>query len=133
MYIVERKDYGVKITFAGFIREKEMKAWQLEMVKLLKTLPDKFGMLIDMREMKAIPAESQQILMATQKIFKPHVLRSASITAAAITNMQFKRMGDKTKVNETKIFINALEVPNWEEVGETWIVKGTAPEEEGDA
>lgn len=124
MYKIATEDYGIKLVFAGFIREDEMKAWQSEMVVLLKTLPEKFGMLIDMREMEAIPSKSQEVLMMTQKMFKPRVLRSASVTATVITNLQFKRMGDKTKVNESKIFINALEVPNWEEVAIKWIVDG---------
>lgn len=127
MYKIEQKDYGIKLTFSGLIRAGEMKSWQVEMIKLLKRLPETFGMLIDMREMQALPQESQGIMVSTQKIFKPRVERSATIVSKVITNIQFKRIGNQSKVNETKIFINALDEPNWEEVAKLWIVHAVAP------
>ncbi|WMX16913.1 MULTISPECIES: hypothetical protein [unclassified Aureispira] len=131
MYNVEQKDYGVKLTFAGFLRETEMKAWQSEMLTLLDELPPSFGMLIDMIEMTAMPAKSQEILMATQKKFKPRISRSATITNSVITDMQSKRICTKTGVINTKIFINASETPDWEEKAIDWIENGVYPSAEG--
>ena len=127
MYKIEQQSYGLKLTFAGFIREAEITAWQAEMITLLELLPPSFGILIDMCEMTAMPSKSQEILMVTQKTFKPRVKRSATITKSAITNIQSKRIGNKSGVNETKIFIDAAHTPNWEEHAVNWITDGIQP------
>jgi len=127
MYKVEQKSYGVKLTFAGFLREAEMQSWQSEMLNLLNELPESFGMLIDMREMTAMPAKSQEILIATQKVFKPKVIRSATVTNSIITDIQSKRIGSKSGVNDTKKFINAIEITDWENKAVDWIENEVDP------
>jgi hypothetical protein len=127
MYKIEQKNYGVKLIFSGFLRETEMLSWQTEMLNLLKDLSDSFGMLIDMREMTALPAKSQEIVMKTQKIFKPRVVRSTTVTHSVITDIQSKRIGTASGVNETKRFINAMDTPDWEERAVNWIEKGVEP------
>ncbi|MGH1337561.1 MAG: hypothetical protein ACRBFS_15665 [Aureispira sp.] len=127
MYKIEQKSYGLKLTFAGFIREVEITDWQAEMLPLLKTLPPSFGMLIDMCEMTAMPTKSQEIIMATQKNFKSRVTRSATITKSTITNIQSKRISNKSGVNETKVFIDAALTPDWETQAIDWIENGTPP------
>lgn len=127
MYKVEQKKYGVKLIFAGFLREAEMQSWQSEMLNLLNELPESFGMLIDMREMTAMPAKSQEILIATQKIFKSKVIRSATVTNSIITDIQSKRIGSKSGVNDTKKFINAIETTDWEDKAVDWIENEVDP------
>lgn len=127
MYTIEQKDYGIKLTFSGFIRESEMLSWQTEMLPLLDVLPESFGMLIDMREMTALPAKSQEVLVATQKRFKPRVIRSATVIKSIITDIQSKRINTISGVNETKRYINAAEVSNWEVKAIDWIKKGIEP------
>jgi hypothetical protein len=127
MYKVEQKEYGVKLIFSGFLRETEMQSWQFEMLNLLKELPESFGMFIDMREMTAMPAKSQEIVKRTQKIFKARVTRSATVTSSVITDLQSKRIGSASGVNETKIFINAIDIADWEEKAIAWIERGIDP------
>ncbi len=45
MYKIEKKNYGFKITFEGFIKEDEMKKWVEESKVILKTAPSSFGFL----------------------------------------------------------------------------------------
>jgi|VirMetMinimDraft_7_1064189.scaffolds.fasta_scaffold07398_2 hypothetical protein len=127
MYKIEQKEYGVKLIFSGFLRETEMQSWQFEMLNLLKELPESFGMLIDMREMTAMPAKSQEVVKRTQKIFKARVIRSATITSSIITDIQSKRIGSASGVNETKRFINAANIADWEDKAIAWIQNGIDP------
>jgi hypothetical protein len=127
MYKIEQKNYGIKLIFSGFLREAEMVSWQAEMLNLLKELPKSFGMLIDMREMTAMPAKSQEIVMKTQRIFKPRVIRSTTVTSSVITDIQSKRIGTASGVNETKKFINAIDIADWEERAINWIESGVDP------
>jgi hypothetical protein len=91
------------------LREAEMLSWQSEMLNLLKELSKSFGVLIDSREMTAMPAKSQEILMQTQKIFKSRIIRSATVTCSVITDIQSKRIGTASGVCGTKKFINATD------------------------
>lgn len=127
MYKIETKDYGIKLTFADFIIRKEIEEWSEKIILFLDQLPDRFGMLIDMRELKPLPVECQEIMEKTQLKFKTRVVRSATIVNNIITDMQFKRIGKKTGVNSHKIFIDASKVDNWEEIGVNWIVNGVKP------
>jgi hypothetical protein len=127
MYKIEQKEYGVKLIFSGFLREAEMVSWQSEMLKLLHELPKSFGMLIDMCEMTAMPAKSQEIVMQTQKLFKSRITRSATVTSSIITDMQSKRIGTASGVCETKKFINAADTADWEEKAINWIENGVDP------
>lgn len=47
MYNIEKKDYGYKLMFSGFISAAEMKIWVGESKKRLSEGPDKFGILVD--------------------------------------------------------------------------------------
>ena len=127
MYKIEQKDYGVKLTFSGFIRKNEMESWREEMINLLDNLPPKFGILADLTELKPLPVESQEALTKTQAIFKDKVIRSATVTRIDFTDMQFKRLGQVSGVNDTKKFLNATKTPNWEELCLEWITNGTDP------
>ncbi len=127
MYKIEKKNYGLKLTFEGFIQSEEIQEWSKEMVGLLENMPDTFGMLIDMRRLKPLPAESQMAMETVQKLFAKRVQRSATIVDNVITNMQFKRIGKKTGVNQTKIYIDASKSNDWETAGRLWITKAIEP------
>ncbi len=127
MYKIEKKNYGLKLTFEGFIQSEEIQEWSKEMVDLLENMPDTFGMLIDMRRLKPLPAESQMAMETVQKLFAKRVQRSATIVDNVITNMQFKRIGKKTGVNQTKIYIDASKSNDWETAGRLWITKAIEP------
>lgn len=127
MYTIEQKDYGIRLTFSGFLRESELLSWQAEMLPLLDELPASFGMLIDMREMTALPAKSQEVMVATQKRFKSRVIRSVTVIKSVITDIQSKRINNISGVNETKRYINAAEVSDWETKAINWIQKGIEP------
>lgn len=52
MYKIEKKDYGFKLTFGGFIAEDEMKKWVEESKTALLTAPKSFGVIVDMRTLQ---------------------------------------------------------------------------------
>lgn len=127
MYKIEKKNYGIKLTFSGFLREAEMLSWQSEVLNLLKKFPEPFGVLIDMREMDAMPAKSQEVVKRTQRIFKSRVIRSVTVTNSVITDIQSKRIGNASGVNDTKRFINSMDVADWEAQAIAWVEKGIEP------
>ena len=127
MYKIERQNYGVKLTFAGFIDPEEMQAYKDEFKTMLDLLPSKFGLLGDMRNMKPLPPESQAILSAHPEWTTGRIVRSATIFDSALVKMQTRRLSKEWKQGEAKRYIDASEEANREAKAEQWIVDGTEP------
>lgn len=132
MYKIEKKFYGYRLTFQGFILRKEMNAWYEDSVKSLKDAPESYGLLADLRKMKTLPAESQDILEKGQRLYiGKGLVRSAVITEESIIAVQFKRISQNNEPGfyEEKRFLNATSDPNWEEHALAWIVEAKEPPE----
>ncbi len=127
MYKIEIKDYGFKVTFSDFLHKEDVQGYKDELGKTLDALPEKFGILVDMRTMKPLAPESQETLTSSQKLVSDRLTRSATIVDSAIINMQFKRLSKKSGVIDSKRFIDASKVPDWEKKAVDWIKNGVDP------
>lgn len=127
MYKIERQNYGLKLTFEGFINPQEMQAYKDEFRVMLDLLPPQFGLLGDMRNMKPIPPESQAILSAHPEWTASRIIRSATVIDSALVKMQSRRLSKEWNQNEAKRYIDASMHPNWEAIAVGWIVDGTEP------
>ncbi len=127
MYKIEKKNYGLKLTFGGNMELEEIQAWSQEIIGFLDKMPRVFGMLIDMRQLEPLSKDCQMIIEKMQKLFAKRVYRSATIVDNEATNRQFKKMGKRTGVNQTKIYIDSSKVNDWETAGRLWIKKGMEP------
>ncbi len=129
MYKIEKKDYGYRLTFGGFIKEDEMKKWLEESKVILPNGPKSFGVFVDMRTLKPLPPESQKHMNEGQKFYKKSgMVRSVVILASAITKMQFKRIAQETGIYEWERYIDEASTSNWEKVGLDWIKDGIDPD-----
>lgn len=129
MYKIEKKDYGFKLTFGGFITEDEMKKWLEESKIALQTAPKSFGVFVDMRTLKPLPTEAQKHMQEGQKLYKEKgMVRSVVILANAVTKMQFKRIAQETGIYQWERYIDEASNPNWEKVGIDWIKNGIDPD-----
>ncbi len=124
MYKIEKTNYGIKMALSGYINLEEIREWQQEILKAIEEQPAKIGLLIDMRELKPMPPECQQIVIEAQKKTMNQIIRSATITNQPITDIQLKRLGKISGVNKTKMYVNASETKYWEEIAVYWIIKG---------
>lgn len=130
MYKIEKEDYGFKLTFGDFIKAEEMMAWVDESKNALAAAPNEFGVFIDMRTLKPLPADTQAHMEEGQRLYKGKgMIRSAVVLASATTKMQFKRIAQETGIYEWERYIDASSVPNWEKAGVSWISEGIDPDE----
>lgn len=127
MYKIEKKDFGIQITFAGFIEKEEMLRYKADMRALLDTLPAKFGIIMDMREMKPLPADSQEVLNEDPELVASRLTRSITLVNSALVSMQSKRLAKESHVSQTKRHLDPAKTPNWEKVARDWIVDGVEP------
>lgn len=129
MYKIEKKDFGFKLTFGGFIEKEEMEQWAQESKKALLGKMGEFGVFVDMRTLKPLPADSQEVMVNGQKLYRQAgMVRSVVILDNTITTMQFKRLAKESGIYEWERYIDASTTPKWELVGQDWIVKGTDPD-----
>lgn len=129
MYKIEKKDYGVKLIFSGVISQEEMAKWVAESATIVKTLPAKFGVFVDMRELKTLSQESKVEMEKGQILFKTKGMeRSVVILESAVTAMQFKKIAKDTGIYEWERYIDASAVKDWEEKGKKWIISAIDPD-----
>lgn len=128
MHQINKTPYGYKLVFDGFIKADEMKQWVDESKSALRTSPPKFGVLIDMRGLKPLPADSQPLMEEGQKAFKMAGMeRSCVILSSAIQTMQFKRIARETGIDAFERYIDASSEANWEKKGIDWLKSGVEP------
>ncbi len=129
MYKVEKTDYGVRFTISGFITKEEMSMWAAEAQELIPGLQGNFGVIADLREMKPLPQDAQELMEETQKMYKKAgMIRSCVVLNNSITTMQFKRIGKKTGVYDWERYIDASIISNWEQVCEAWVLHAKDPD-----
>jgi len=129
MYIIEKKDYGYRLLFSGFIEEDEMKEWMNESEKVLTYQKSKFSTFVDMRELKSLPSESKIVMEKGQKLFREKGMeRSVVILNSAITASQFKRIAKSSGIYKWERYINANSDENSEKTGKDWIITGIDPD-----
>ena len=125
MYIIEKKIFGYKLTFEGFMLAEEMRAWVEESREVLKTAPASFGVFVDMRSLKPLPADAQAYMQEGQKLYRARgMARSVVIVDNAVTKIQFKRIARETGIYEWERYIDASDTPGWEQAGIDWVQDG---------
>jgi SpoIIAA-like len=126
---IEVKNYGFKLVFTGQIKTEEMQEWIEKSKKKLLNSPREFGVLIDMRTLKPLAPEAQVYMIEGQKLYKQKGMkRSAVVINSATTKMQFQRLAKDTGIYEWERYIDASTTPNWEKVGESWIIDSIDPD-----
>jgi len=129
MFKIEKADYGIRLTFGGFIKKEEMAQWVAESQKVLPSLPSKFGVFVDMRDLKPLPPDAELEMQKGQKAFKQKGMeRSVVILSNAITTMQFKRIATETGIYQWERYIDASVSGDWEEKGKKWVVGAIDPD-----
>ncbi len=127
MYEIEVTDFGFKVTFSGHLAPEQAQGYKDELIILMQTLPEKFGILVDMRNLKPLGAESQAIITSSQGLVADRLTRSATVVNSTILFMQFRRLSKVSHVIDTKRFVDASKTEDWELVGTNWIVDGVDP------
>lgn len=127
MYKIEVTDFGFKTTFSGHLPKEEAQGYKDELLSLMSSLPEKFGILVDMRELRPLGPESQAIITSSQGLVADRLTRSATVVNSTILFMQFRRISKESHVIDTKRFVDASKTTDWESVSRNWIVDALDP------
>ncbi len=129
MYKIEKKSYGFLIEIGGFIKKEEMERWYEDSLIALADAPEEFGVFVDMRSLKPLPAESQRVMEDGQKHYKEKgMTRSVVILDNLITTLQFKRIAKESGIYEWERYIDASSDSNWKTTGIKWLTDKIDPD-----
>jgi hypothetical protein len=132
MHKIEKTEFGFRLTFDGFIKADEMKTWAADSKKALESVPSRFGVFVDMRNLKPLPPDAQAPMEEGQKLYKQKGMeRSVVILNSASLTMQFKRIAKETGIYGWERYVDASKTADWEKVGLDWVKKGVDPDKAG--
>ena len=125
MWKIERDEIAglmvFKFTFSGFIKKEEMQEWVDESKKELRTAPKEFGIYVDMRGLKPLPHDAQELMQVGQSLYREKgMLRSSVLVDKIVTKMQFERIGQETGIDKKERYFSAEE-PDYEASMEKWL------------
>ncbi len=97
--------------------------------KALTGSAKEFGVFVDMRTLKPVSPEAQEIMQTGQKMYKDNGMnRSVVVVNSAILKMQFQRIAKETGIYQWERYIDASSVENFEKVGLDWLVNSIDPD-----
>ena len=128
MYKIEKRPSGYLLSFQGFITAAEMQAWADESIALLAGQVGRFGVVVDMRKLRPLPADAQKIMVETQVLYKKKGMqRSAVILENSLTTAQFRRLAKDSGIDAWERYIDASVHANWTGLAIDWVKDGTEP------
>lgn len=130
MYKIEKTNYGVKLTFGGFMQSAELSKWVEDSENTLKTITsNSFGVLVDMRTLVPLSNDAQQEMQRGQVLYKQKgMIRSSVILANASIATQFKQIAQQTGIYQWERYFDDISNPNWEDSAIKWLTDGIDPD-----
>jgi hypothetical protein len=128
MFRIEKTNWGYRLTFGGSCPVEEIVKWLEESRKILADQEEEFSVFVDMRSIIPLSREAQVHIQEGQKLYKRRgMLRSVAILSSPVVAAQFRRIAGETGIGRWARYIDALTVPDWEEVGMGWLLKEVDP------
>lgn len=134
MYKIEKTTYGIRLTFSGFMNVEEMRKWKDESIQFLKTVPGKFLIVVDMKDLKTLPPDARDVLIEGQAFYRQDdnpnagIERSAVLLSEPLTRMQMLRVSKETGLHRKEKYFLVSE-PDWEAKMNAWLHKGVDPDQ----
>ena len=128
MYRIEKKGFGLRLTFGGVIPPEEMVHWVEDFRRELTEMTAPFHIFVDMRTLVPLNREAQVHMEEGQRLAREYGMeRSVVIFRSPVTEAQFRRIGGATGIARRERYVNACEEPDWETVGLDWLLKEIEP------
>jgi hypothetical protein len=130
-YSIEKKEYGIRITFEGMLDSENANKYVAEFLQVLNTMVDEFGIIMDLTKAKPMPEESQVIVDEAYKavLQKKGMNRAASIVSSTIMKIQMVRMAKEHGIYDKARYIDATTNVNYEKAAIDWVERGIDPDQ----
>ena len=128
MYKITEQNYGMLLTFSGFIDMDELADWYRDSELLLQMKTEPFGVIIDLRTISPLSVETRETFRKGQELYlKKGMHRSVVIFTNAVALMQFKQMAKVSGIYQWERYIDAGLCRDWLKCALMWINNGINP------
>ena len=129
MYKIERKKAGFLLTFEGYMDKAEMDRWHTDSQKALASEEgDPFCVIVDMRNLKPLPPDAQETMVAGQQLYQKRGMnRSSVIVNNAVTASQFRRLAKDSGIYRFERYFDGSK-PRFMQRAIDWGRDGTDPD-----
>jgi len=129
VYKIVKRPSGYLLTFSGFMPVEEMRQFEEESRKSLATMIGSFGVIADLRDLKPLPQDAQEVMVRAQALYqKKGMVRSAVVLKDAMTTHQFMRLAKESGIYDWERYVDASAVADWDKVAIAWVRDGTDPD-----
>jgi len=129
LYKIEKREFGLWLTFGGIMSGEEMSRWLNDLSRELTSVRSSFCVFVDMRNVAPLGKKGQVHIQDGQKLAKRcGMVRSVVILDNPVTTMQFKHIAMDTGIYEWERYIDSSKDKNWEQIGMDWLEKSIDPD-----
>ena len=130
VYTIEKKPYGIKLSFDGMMDEEIAKNFAKEFMQVLNSIKGEIGILIDLSKGKPMPPAAQAAVNDCYKaVVQKGLTRSANIVSSAIMKTQMTRRAKEFGTYNKARYIESTTKANAEQIALDWIEKGIDPDQ----
>jgi hypothetical protein len=128
---VRSTPYGVEILIAGPLSRRQAEELLADLQRVLPAPGGRFGVLIDSRNARAFPADTQEVLKRCLRLCQERGLeRVAMALDSPIATLQSRRLARETGVLGWSRCIDVKSRVDWDRAAHDWLVHGIDPDPE---
>lgn len=129
-YEIEPTEYGVRMAVTGFASPDDIGAMDRDLARVVRGLPEGFGIVLDMRASPAFSIEAAERLKGQLDVCRRHGMeRGAIVLQSAIIALQARRIVSEVGLLPRIRFLDASAGGGWEEAAVAWVEDGREPDE----
>ena len=129
MYRIEKTGYGFRLTFSGHITAEEAARWLQESRQVLEDVSPGFGVFVDMRTQKPLPANTHRDMLEGQRLYKSKgMARSVVVVQSSLLKAQYQQFAKSTGIYKWERYIDASSEADWEKLGQDWLIYEIDPD-----
>ena len=128
IYKIEKKEFGLKLTFAETIEFDEMMNWFEDSKTHLYEQKKGFCVFVDMRTLLPLDQKTQAVMEMGQRLYREFgMIRSVVILDNIELTNQFKKIAKDSMIFKNERYIDISLIPNWEITGINWLLNQIEP------
>lgn len=129
-YEIEPTQYGVLMAVTGFASPDDIAAMDRDLARVVRRLPEGFGIVLDMRASPAFSVAAAERLKGQLEVCRRHGMeRGAIVLQSAIIALQARRITSEAGLLPRIRFLDASGDTGWERAAVAWVESGEEPDE----